>query len=245
MISASLGLRLRCALAALLLVTTAAAGREDADTLDPLASGLSPRERLDVLVERVKLEQSRVETMRASFEKDTASSLLLEPETARGEFLYRAPDRVLWQVREPVPVVMALTDEEMVTYFPDRNSAERVGISSVSERVFEYLGASGSLETLMQYFSVTAEFPDEKGEEYHLKLLPRYARIKKRIASMDIWVDSERFLPSRLKYTEPNGDHTEYRFRDVEINVDLPADRFELELPPGVKVETIDLKRRG
>ncbi|HVS16808.1 MAG TPA: outer membrane lipoprotein carrier protein LolA [Thermoanaerobaculia bacterium] len=238
-------LAFRCVAAALLLFAVVAGAGEDADTLDPLAAGLSPRERLDVLVERVKVEQSRVETMRASFEKDTASSLLLEPETARGEFLYRAPDRVLWRVREPLPVVMALTDEEMVTYFPDRKTAERVGISSVSERVFEYLGASGSLETLMQYFSVTAEFPDEPGEEYHLKLLPRYARIKKRIASMDIWVDAERFLPSRLRYTEPNGDHTEYRFRDVEVNLELPDERFELELPPDVKIETVDLKRRG
>jgi outer membrane lipoprotein-sorting protein len=222
-----------------------AGGGEDGTRLDPLADGLSPRERLDVLVERVKHEQANVETMRASFEKDTASSLLLEPETSRGEFLYRTPDRVLWQVQEPLAVIVALTDEEMVTYFPERRVAERVGISNVSERVFEYLGASGSLETLMQYFSVTAEFPEERGEDYHLQLLPRYARIKKRIASMDIWVDAESFLPSRLKYTEPNGDHTEYRFQNVEINIDLPAERFELELPPGVVIETVDLKRGG
>lgn len=233
-------------LVSLLLVTGAAVAHGEDDTsLDPLAAGLSPRERLDVLVERVKLEQSRVETMRARFEKDTASSLLLEPETSRGEFLYRTPDRVLWQVKEPLPVVVSLTDQEMLTYFPDRRTAERVGISNVSERVFEYLGASGSLETLMQYFSVTAEFPEERGQGYHLKLLPRYARIKKRIASMDIWIDAESFLPSGLKYTEPNGDHTEYRFYDVEINVELPPERFELELPPGVEIETVDLRRRG
>jgi outer membrane lipoprotein-sorting protein len=245
MINSRLPLSIRCGVAGLLWLALAAAGAEDGPALDPLADGLSPRQRLDVLVERVKVEQAQVVTMRASFEKDTASSLLLEPETASGEFLYRSPDRAIWRVTKPLPVVMALTDVEMVTYFPDRNSAERIGISNVSARVFEYLGASGSLETLMQYFSVTAEFPDVVGEEYHLKLLPRYARIKKRIASMDIWVDADRFLPSRLKYTEPNGDHTEYRFRDIEVNVDLPPEAFELELPPDVVVESVDLKRRG
>jgi len=231
--------------ALLLALGVGAAGAEDGAALDPLAPGLSPRQRLDVLVERVKFEQSQVETMQARFEKDTASSLLLEPETSRGEFLYRTPDRVLWRVREPLPVVVSLTDQEMLTYFPQRQTAERVGISNVSERVFEYLGASGSLATLMEYFSVTAEFPEERGQDYHLKLLPRYARIKKRIASMDIWIDAQTFLPARLKYTEPNGDHTEYRFHDVEINVELPPESFEIELPPGVEIETVDLRRRS
>jgi outer membrane lipoprotein-sorting protein len=42
-----------------------------------------------------------------------------------------------------------------------------------------------------------------------------------------------------MRYVEPGGDVTEYRFSDIEINAGLPAERFELRLPAGVKRRTI------
>ncbi len=42
-------------------------------------------------------------------------------------------------------------------------------------------------------------------------------------------------MPVGLRYVEPGGDVTEYRFLDIEINAQMPADRFELDLPAGVK----------
>jgi outer membrane lipoprotein carrier protein len=225
-------------------IVLGAGGGED-PPLDPLSGNLSPRERLDVLVERVKLEQSRVETMTAEFEQYKESSLLLEPETAQGVFYYRAPDRVRWEYRQPDPVIMTITEDIMLTYYPDLERAESVSIGRYSEQVFKYMGASGSLETLMKYFSVTAEFPERQGEPYHLELLPKYARIKNRLHSMQLWIDGESFLPVAFEYTEPGGDLTRYRFSALRTNVELGSDRFDLELPPSVEVRAVDLKSGG
>ena len=41
------------------------------------------------------------------------------------------------------------------------------------------------------------------------------------------------------------GDSTEYEFRDVVINGEVPADTFELELPAGVVVREVSLDRSG
>ena len=103
--------------------------------------------------------------------------------------------------------------------------------------------ASGSLETLMKYFEVTIAFPQAAGEAYKLELLPRYARIKKRLAGMTLWIDRRLFLPSRVRYVESNGDTTEYRLENLKRNGTIPAERFVLDLPPGIEVKTLDLDR--
>jgi len=74
-----------------------------------------------------------------------------------------------------------------------------------------------------------------------LELVPRYARISKRLKSMTIWVDPEVFFPTRMQYVEADGDTTSYEFRDLKKNAPIPAERFALTLPKDVKTRTIDL----
>ena len=97
----------------------------------------------------------------------------------------------------------------------------------------------------MKYFSVTAEFPESAGEPYHLSLLPKYPRIKKRLESMELWIDAEKYMPSRLSYVEAGGDTTELIFSDLETNLELPADAFELDLPEGIEIKNVALRGRN
>ena len=83
--------------------------------------------------------------------------------------------------------------------------------------------------------------PEKKGGAYRLELVPRYARISKRLKSMTIWVDPEHFFPTRMRYVEADGDTTSYEFRDLKKNAPIPAERFALTLPKDVKTRTIDL----
>ncbi|REJ84011.1 MAG: outer membrane lipoprotein carrier protein LolA [Acidobacteria bacterium] len=215
------------------------------ELVDPLAPELSQRDRLGALIAQVKAAQAGIETMTADFERHQESQLLLEPETSRGRFSYQAPDRVRWEYRQPHPIDTLIEGETMVTYYADLEKAERYEIGEYSERVFEYLGARGSLETLMKYFELTADFPDSEAEAYHLTLLPRYKRVSKRLDSMELWIDGRRFLPVRLRYVLPNGDVTEFSFEDLETNTVLPEGAFQLEIPEGTEIRTVDLKGRS
>lgn len=202
---------------------------------DPDASGLSTSERLDALFERVRVEQQAVRSLEARFVQRKESELFVETEEARGVFSFLAPDRVRWEFVSPDPMTVVIDDETMTTWYRDLERADVLKVGRYSEQVLQYLGASGTLETLLDYFRVQAVFPNDPGEPYRLSLDPRYARISRRIESMDIWIDRERFVPVGLRYVEPGGDVTEYRFHDIEINAQLPPDRFELHLPAGVK----------
>jgi len=116
-------------------------------------------------------------------------------------------------------------------------------VGRYSERVLRYLGAGGSMETLLEYFDVQAAFPKDPASPYRLELTPRFARVAKKLRALTIWVDARRFLPSRLRYVGGDGGTTEYTFEGVVINGELPADRFKLALPAGVEVRVVDLDR--
>jgi len=201
---------------------------------DPDAAGLSSSERLDALFDRVKLEQRNLRSLEARFVQRKDSELFMEPEVAHGEFLFLAPDRVRWEFVEPNPMVVVIDESTMTTWYQDLRRAEVMQVGRYSEQVFKYMGASGSLDTLLDYFRVHVTFPDKDDEPYRLTLEPRYPRIAKRIEVMEIWIDREQFVPVRLRYVEPGGDSTEYRFSEVRVNPEISPERFDVQLPADV-----------
>lgn len=210
---------------------------------DPAAPHLNPGERLEALVERVKAEQGRIVTLEAHFVQRQESALLVEPEEAHGLFSYSAPDRVRWEYLSPRPITVVIRGKEMVTWYRDLGQAERIKIGRYSNQVLKYLGAKGSLEDLLEYFTVTAHFPDGENRHYRLDLTPRYDRVARRLRSMTLWIDPQTFLLHRLRYVDGTGDLTEYRFHGLRVNGKIPEDRFQLALPEGVKLRVVDVLR--
>jgi outer membrane lipoprotein carrier protein len=231
----------------LLLVsaTLPAAAAKQQGPPDPMAAGLTGPQRLTALVERVKYEQRQLKTLEARFTQQQESSMLATPEESKGTFSYAAPDRVRWEYATPSPITVVIRGDEMTTWYRDLKRAETLKVGRYSSQVFKYLGASGSLQTLLEYFTVKLKLPEKKGEPYRMELVPKYQRIAKRLKGMTLWIDDGTFFPARLKYIEADGDTVEYQFSDMKRNAPIPADRFVLKLPPGVQNRTIDLSREG
>jgi outer membrane lipoprotein carrier protein len=216
----------------------AARGADPSDLPDPSDASLSSVDRLGALVERMKIEQKGFETLVAKFEQETSTEMLVETERSRGTFYYEAPDKVRWQYDEPTPKVIVINGQELLTWYQDLNRAEKVQVGRYSDAVFKYLGASGSLETLMDYFSLRVEFP-KGADPYRIDLVPRYKRVEKRLREMSVAIDSRLFVPVELSYVEPNGDSSHYVFKDFRVNEPLPAASFDLTLPAGVELRVI------
>ena len=208
---------------------------------DPSAPGLSGSQRLQALLDRVRLEQQKLKTLEARFVQHQESSLLAAPEDSKGVFSYAAPDRVRWEYQLPNPITVVIQGDQMTTWYRDLRRADLVKVGRYSNQVFKYLGASGNMQTLLDYFTVKLAMPEKKGDAYRMELIPRYARISKRLKSMTIWIDPELFFPTRMKYVEADGDTTEYEFRDLRKNAPIPPERFVLKLPKEVRTRTIDL----
>jgi outer membrane lipoprotein carrier protein len=226
----------------LLAVPAFAAGKPEGPP-DPMAPGLTGPQRLTSLVDRVRYEQKQLKTMEAHFTQQQESSMLAAPESSQGTFSYAAPDKVRWEYSSPSPITVVIRGDQMTTWYRDLKRAEVLKVGRYSSQVFKYLGASGSLQTLLEYFTVRLKLPEKKGDPYRLELDPKYARIAKRLKSMTLWIDGESYFPQHLKYVQADGNTVEYQFSNMKRNTPIPEDRFVLKLPPGVSTRTVDIGR--
>jgi outer membrane lipoprotein-sorting protein len=227
-------------LLAFLAATPALAAKPPA-VPDPMTAGLTGPQRLQALVDRVRYEQRQLKTMEARFVQQQESSMLAAPEESKGTFSYAAPDKVRWEYLSPSPITVVIAGDEMTTWYRDLKRAEKLKVGRYSSQVFKYLGASGSLQTLLEYFTVKLKLPEKKGEPYRMELVPKYQRVAKRLKGMTLWIDDATFFPSRLKYIEADGDTVEYQFTDMKRNAPIPAERFVLKLPPGVQTRVVNV----
>jgi outer membrane lipoprotein carrier protein len=212
---------------------------------DPKAPGLDGNARLKALIDRVRAEQKQLKTLEANFTQIQESAMLVAPETSTGSFSYAAPDRVRWEYVSPNPISVGVKGEEMTTWYHDLKRADLLKIGRYSNQVFKYLGASGSMDTLVEYFTVRLSAPPKKGAPYQMEMIPRFSRISKRLKSMTLWIDDESYMPVRLRYVEADGDSTEYKFSDMKKNRAIAEDRFVLKIPKGVETRVIDLGQQS
>lgn len=231
-----------CSLVAVCLLGPVGAFADEEPLPHPRREELSPTGRVDALVERVRIEQGKVNSLRADFVQRKESSMLAAPLESRGGFTYLAPDRVRWEFLSPDPISILIREQEMITWYRDIERAELVSIGQQSRKVLEYLGASSSLDELLEYFLVTLTVPEDETEPYVFDLAPKFDKVAKRIRGMTIWVDPVHFLPRRLRYVEADGDVTDLEFENLEINAEMPADHFELEIPASVDVRQVELE---
>lgn len=224
------------------MASAAASAGSAPEPPDPDKPGLSTSKRAAALLDRIQLEQKQLTSLEARFVQRRESEFLAAPEESRGSFSYRAPDLVRWDYLEPKPLSLVIRDDEMLTWYKDLGKAERVKVGRASSQVLRYLNASGSLDSLMKYFTVTIAFPDGD-EPFRLDLTPRYSRIQKRLKGMTLWIARDSFLPVRVRYVEASGDLTEYSFEEMHTNAEIPLSRFDLQIPAGVEIQEVDLDR--
>lgn len=170
--------------------------------------------------------------------------MLVQPVEARGSFAFSAaPDRVRWEYETPNPISILIINEQMTTWYRDIQQAEKVSVGNQSQRVLKYLGAGSSMEDLLQYFELTLTVPVDSTQPYVFDLAPRFDKVAKRLQGMTVWLHPQFFLPTRLRYVEPDGDVTDIRFERLRINEGVPDDHFKLELPTTVEVRRVNPDR--
>lgn len=227
----------RFSVVALLVAAVPAAAQE------PPLSTLSGTEKMTAVLERVSAAQTGLETITARFLQRKESRLLAEPSVSRGVFYYKAPDQVRWEYDPPRSMTVVLSGGVALTYRPEERRAERIEIGRMQRRVFGFLTATEPLDKLTRYFSVTLRDPGKKGNLL-IVLDPASYHVKKRLSSVTVEVDRERYLPVAVSYVERDGDSTSFSFSEIEVDKPVPDGLFSLSLPDDVEVVEIKLGSR-
>ncbi len=196
---------------------------------------------LEAVVRKVQEQQKKTNSIQADFRQEKELALLAKPEVSTGTFVFSKPNHVLWVYDAPKRVQMLIANGLLTTYYPDLNKAETLDVTRFQDRIFKYMGASGTIDELSQYFDFT--FTNNAANPFFvLDLTPKTSVVAKRLRHIRIWIDKETYLTSKFEYTEGDGDITRCEFTKIKVNQPIAQSRFTLNLPPGVRVEQMKLQ---
>lgn len=196
---------------------------------------------LEDVIKKVQQQQKKTQTLQADFRQEKELALLSKPEVSTGTFVYSKPNNVLWSYDAPKRVQMLITGGTLTTYYPDLNKAEKIDVKRFQDRIFKYMGASGAIDELANYFDFT--FIDTAtNPSWVLDLNPKSKVVARRVKHIKIWIDKATYLTSKFEYTEGDGDITRYEFTNIKVNKPVEQSRFTLNLPANVRVEQMKIQ---
>ncbi|MGL5095698.1 MAG: hypothetical protein ACRDD1_08930, partial [Planctomycetia bacterium] len=76
---------------------------------------------------------------------------------------------------------------------------------------------------------------EENDKVIHLQVHPKIEADKSDFVKAELWLDPEKFLPTKLRFFEPNDNVVTYDFQGIWTNIDIKETDFATRVPNGWK----------
>lgn len=178
--------------------------------------------------------QDGMQTISADFTETNTSALLNEPIVAKGRFFMTKPDAIRWEYTTPERMSFVISADEYTGYFPVRKKAEKRNIQRWREQLFRFFGIGQGSTELGKFYNIRLREADD--DSYLLSLSPKRRRVKKRVDEVLFWLDAKTYLPKRVEYRAKDGTGRTIEFEKIQLNPDLAAGLYHVELPDDVTI---------
>jgi outer membrane lipoprotein-sorting protein len=200
----------------------------------PLAAAPAVRE----VVERFDAAQAKVETLQSPFTLTTRRALLKTPTVTKGVLYIQGFEFVHFAFAPPEDLILHITPKALISFSPGAKEGEMLKIGFVKNANRQFLGLGQKLSYLSDYFSIACADSKEVANAYQLTLSPRSLSMKKRMQSIQIWVDRETYLPRQVQWVERGGDSWFLELGLLQTNQPMPAGISGFKVPEGITLRS-------
>ena len=161
----------------------------------------------------------RTQRVVATFEQTKTLAAFDAPQVARGTLYVARPDKLRWAYEAPYRMVLVQRGDRVSMSYPDlkRKQAFDLARDPQTKAVFETILFFQNADPA----AVAKRFDARVDPAGQLVLVPR-GKAATLLAQVEVWVDVERGVLTRLKLREPDGDVTDLAFGDIQV--DAPID---------------------
>jgi outer membrane lipoprotein-sorting protein len=139
-------------------------------------------------------------------------------------------------VKEPIANTLIVNGPTLWMYYPTLRQVDKVDISGKQNMLMRYVGMSEEGAIIRENYRVQMlNSPDENGI-YRLELVPKLARMSKRVSKIRVWVDSRTWFLNRIDLWEPSGDYSSVKLKNVKTNGPIPGSVYDFRPPPGTTI---------
>ena len=181
----------------------------------------------DVLAE-LKTAAATTETLSSPFVQEKYLDIFAEKLLSQGQFVYRKPDQLRWELLSPVASGFILQGDNgerwnSLSHERDKFSVKNDPIMGMIARQL-LAWAQVDLNWLQQRYRMELA----SNEPVVLTLYPLDSGEAGFIDHLQVLFSADRSHVSEVQMIEQGGDSTVIRFTDVQINAPLPADAFQM-----------------
>jgi outer membrane lipoprotein carrier protein len=182
----------------------------------------------EALARKIQAHHSAVRDLRGHFVQTYTSGLLGRTVIERGALAIKRPDRMLWRYEKPEEKLFVSDGHTSYFYVPADRQVIVKDIAGEQGVAFSLLSGRKDLLGEFQIYAVP-------GSADQVRLIPKAADPETREIVMTA-APSGRI--TALEITDVQGNHSAFRFEDIEENAGLPDALFTFKIPRGVEVVT-------
>jgi len=194
----------------------------------PLALAASEGEKAILAIQK-KYEATK--SFRAGFVQKSYVKMMNQTVEALGEVEIKKPGRMKWVYSAPDPQVLVSDQKTLWLYLPDDNQVTKMTLESIysSNAPALFLAGRGKLTDTFDVVRVVKE-----GAETTLVLTPKKA--DDTLEKLLLHAENKSFQIVGSTVYDKLGNRTEMRFKNIQVNLDIPDSTFRFQLPAGAEL---------
>lgn len=202
---------------------------------------------LQKIISQLNSAAAKFQSAQADFSWDQFQAVVQDHDVQTGTIYYERKKgftRVAADIKQengqPAPKTVLFDGNEAQYYEPTIKQLTRfrVGANRAQWESFLTLGFGGSGTDLEANWKVSL-VGNEKIDGVpvaKLDLVPKEQSVANNFSHVTLWVDPTRGLSYKQVFYEPSGDTRTATYKNIVYNSPVPADVFQLKLPPGATV---------
>jgi len=179
----------------------------------------------------IQKQYEAVVTFKASFEQKSFVKLMNQTQQAQGQVLIQKPGKMRWVYTAPDPQILVSDQKTLWLYVPEDEQVTKVPVESIysSNTPALFLAGRGKLTEIFNVLQIM-----EEDNEITVVLGP-----KNEDQSLDrliLYVDNKNYQITGSTVYDKLGNRTDIHFQNIQVNVDIPAEKFQFNIPEGVEL---------
>jgi outer membrane lipoprotein-sorting protein len=189
---------------------------------------------LKEVVERFDAAQAQIQTLQCPFTLTIRRALLRTPSVAKGTLYLQGSDFAHFAFQAPEDLILHLTPKTLISYSREAQEAELLKIGIIKNANRKFLGLGQKLSYLSDYFQIVLGEAKDTPNTLLLTLTPRTLGLRKRLQTVELWVDRDSWLPRQIQWVERSGDSWFLELGPLRTNQPLPPSVTGFKLPEGI-----------
>ena len=187
---------------------------------------------VDDLVSRVQAAYDQTQALSADFVQVATLTTLNREQTSTGRMYIQKPHAIRWEYTQPASQTILYKNSNLQIYTPNRKQVLQSVVNADQSSSVPLLFLAG-IGTLQQSFTITS-LPSTEVSSERLRLVPLSPQAG--FTELQLSVNRQSAFIESLTIHDHIGNRTHIRFAALQPHSSLPAETFELVLPPDTEV---------